>query len=130
MRSQTTSPDSEAILSFDVEGMTCASCASRVERILGRQPGVDAAAVNLATRTATVRIGETVDPDALAEAVHRIGYGLSLRQADDRPKSLTDAYSSEAAALWRRFWVAVGLSLDRKSTRLNSSHVKNSYAVF
>lgn len=111
MRSQTTSPDSEAILSFDVEGMTCASCASRVERILGRQPGVDAAAVNLATRTATVRIGETVDPDALAEAVHRIGYGLSLRQADDRPKSLTDAYSSEAAALWRRFWVAVGLSL-------------------
>ena len=37
------------VLVFDVGGMTCASCAARVERTLQRQPGVAAAGVNFAT---------------------------------------------------------------------------------
>ena len=62
-------------LSLAVSGMTCASCAARIEKVLKRQDGVGQAAVNLATNTATVRF----DPartavDALSEAVERIGY--------------------------------------------------------
>ncbi|MFP3915099.1 MAG: heavy metal translocating P-type ATPase [Actinomycetota bacterium] len=104
-----TSPAPE-VLSFDVEGMTCASCASRVERILSRQEGVDAATVNLAGRSATVRVGEHADPHALEEAVRAIGYELSLRSEDEPRRSLTETYRSESRTQWRRFWVAVALS--------------------
>ncbi|HSK06240.1 MAG TPA: heavy metal-associated domain-containing protein, partial [Acidimicrobiia bacterium] len=41
-------------ISFDVDGMTCATCAVRIERILGRQDGVEAANVNLAGASALV----------------------------------------------------------------------------
>jgi copper chaperone CopZ len=36
-----------------VSGMTCGSCATRVQRVLAKQPGVEAAAVNFATKRAT-----------------------------------------------------------------------------
>src|SRR5579862_8484382 len=63
---------------FDVSGMTCGSCAARVQRTLGRQDGVVDAAVNFATARATVRFNpETVGPDQLAAVVHRTGYELA-----------------------------------------------------
>ncbi|MGH3982936.1 MAG: heavy-metal-associated domain-containing protein, partial [Pseudonocardiaceae bacterium] len=39
---------------FAVRGMTCGSCAARVQKVLGRAPGVTSAEVNFATGTATV----------------------------------------------------------------------------
>jgi heavy metal translocating P-type ATPase len=59
---------------LDIEGMTCASCVNRVERVLKRQEGVVEASVNLASRTAKVR---TTLPDMprLAAAVEKAGYG-------------------------------------------------------
>ena len=41
-------------LTLPVAGMTCATCASRIEKVLGRLPGVDAASVNLAAEQASV----------------------------------------------------------------------------
>ncbi len=64
---------------FEVEGMTCASCARRVEKTLGEQPGVEEAVVNLALERASVRHGPETDPQALAVAIDRIGYGLKPR---------------------------------------------------
>ncbi len=58
-----------------VGGMTCANCSARVERALGRLPGVVSAVVNLATERATVRgIADTVGPQDLARAVSEAGY--------------------------------------------------------
>ncbi|MDP8955952.1 MAG: cadmium-translocating P-type ATPase [Actinomycetota bacterium] len=59
---------------LDIEGMTCASCVNRIERVLKRQDGVVDAAVNLASRTAKVR---TTLPDIprLTTAVEKAGYG-------------------------------------------------------
>ncbi|CAG0957709.1 H+-transporting ATPase [Phycisphaerales bacterium] len=58
-----------------IEGMTCASCASRVERRLAKQPGVSSANVNFATKVATVKYDPaTTGPAALAKAVDDIGY--------------------------------------------------------
>ncbi len=63
-------------ITFEVEGMTCASCALRVERVLSRQPEVDNAAVNFATGTAVVSVSDPVEPESLRKAVQRIGYDL------------------------------------------------------
>ena len=65
----------EAKVDLVLEGMTCASCASRIEDALAAVPGVVAAPVNLASETAaiTVHDGMTSAED-LIEAVRRAGY--------------------------------------------------------
>lgn len=62
-------------LAFRVEGMTCANCSSRVERVLKRVPGVVEANVNLATEKASVVL-EQNGPEAvdLFEKIENAGY--------------------------------------------------------
>ena len=62
-------------LAFRVEGMTCANCSNRVERVLKRVPGVVEANVNLATEKASVVL-EADGPDAvdLFEKIENLGY--------------------------------------------------------
>ncbi|MDE2481419.1 MAG: cation-translocating P-type ATPase, partial [bacterium] len=67
-----------------VRGMTCASCAAHVTRALKRVPGVDDAAVNLATERATIAHDATVAPEALIAAVERAGYGATAELDADR----------------------------------------------
>ncbi|HEX2837374.1 MAG TPA: heavy metal translocating P-type ATPase [Phycisphaerales bacterium] len=58
-----------------IEGMTCASCAVRIERRLAKQAGVSSASVNFATKVATVKYDPAATrPEALAKAVDDIGY--------------------------------------------------------
>ena len=62
-----------------VGGMTCASCVARVEKALLRVPGVESAAVNLATERAHVTAyAGTVDAARLAEAVEMTGFTAAL----------------------------------------------------
>jgi heavy metal translocating P-type ATPase len=63
-------------LVLDIEGMTCASCVTKVEHALSSVPAVEEASVNLTTRTAVVR--PAADVGALSEAVRRAGYGAAL----------------------------------------------------
>jgi len=58
-----------------IEGMTCASCANRIEKRLSKQPGVTSANVNFATKVATVKYDSAAtEPEKLAKAVDDIGY--------------------------------------------------------
>jgi Cu+-exporting ATPase len=61
-------------VALQVEGMTCASCVSRVEKALLKVPGVSSASVNLATEKATVQALSTVPLAALKAAVEKAGY--------------------------------------------------------
>jgi P-type Cu+ transporter len=65
-------------LELQVEGMTCASCAGRVERALLKLPGVVQASVNLATERATVEHSVGVTPQDVVAAVQNAGYGVRL----------------------------------------------------
>ncbi|WP_144138799.1 heavy metal translocating P-type ATPase [Paraburkholderia sp. BCC1884] len=62
---------------LDIGGMTCASCAMRVEKALAKVPGVTRASVNLATERARVESDATVDLEMLANAVLKAGYEAS-----------------------------------------------------
>ena len=64
-----------------IEGMTCASCVSRVERALQRVPGVAKAEVNLATETATVALTDGASAESLVAAVRDAGYEARLAPA-------------------------------------------------
>jgi Cu+-exporting ATPase len=66
------------MISLPIEGMTCASCAGRVERALKKVPGVSTATVNLAAELATVDAADGVGAAVLAEAVAAAGYQVPL----------------------------------------------------
>ncbi len=67
-----------ATCTLDLTGMHCASCVGRVERFLKKVPGVEDAAVNLATNRASVSFDPAlVQTDALVAAVEKAGYGAS-----------------------------------------------------
>ena len=68
-------------ITLDVEGMTCASCVSRVEKALQRVPGVAKATVNLATQTATIG-GVGLEADALIAAISKAGYEAAPHSDD------------------------------------------------
>ncbi|VDC30121.1 heavy metal translocating P-type ATPase [Pseudogemmobacter humi] len=87
-----------------VEGMTCASCTGRVERVLMAQPGVISARANLATRRATAEMWEPRDPATLAAAISKAGF--SARPLDEAAPPVPDE-----AALWREALIAGALTL-------------------
>ncbi|WP_175917127.1 heavy metal translocating P-type ATPase [Burkholderia pyrrocinia] len=66
-----------ATIELDIDGMTCASCVSRVEKALAKVPGVTRASVNLATERATVDAAADVSAARLVEAVKQAGYGAT-----------------------------------------------------
>ena len=71
--SSTTTRDVEIVIG----GMTCASCAARIEKKLNKIEGVTAS-VNYATEKAKVTFPETVSPDQLVETVEQTGYTATL----------------------------------------------------
>ncbi len=91
---------------FDVQRMTCGSCATRVQRVLARQKGVREVEVNFATGRARVTLEPAgADLDVLGEAVSRIGYGLT-QVGEGRTKD-HDAAADEDAARRRWLWRVV-----------------------
>ena len=63
--------------SFKIEGMTCAACASRVERFVRKMDGVEEANVNLATETLNVTFDENkFNNDDIENTVVKSAYGV------------------------------------------------------
>ncbi|MBH3372640.1 heavy metal translocating P-type ATPase [Pseudomonas juntendi] len=68
-------------LELQIGGMTCASCVGRVERALGKVPGVERVSVNLANERAHLEVLAALDDNLLIETVHKAGYSASVPQA-------------------------------------------------
>ncbi|OXS22271.1 copper-translocating P-type ATPase [Pseudomonas fluorescens] len=81
-----------------IGGMTCASCAGRVERALGKVPGVQRVSVNLANERAHVEVLGQMDPSVLIAAVDKAGYSASLPQTETRTAA------DQAQRLHRERW--------------------------
>jgi Cu+-exporting ATPase len=91
---------------LQVDGMTCASCAGRIEAALLKVPGVTRASVNLATERASVQALSTVSAAALTAAVVRAGYTVRA------PDSASDSAKPRAEAPRPAWWpVAAGVAL-------------------
>jgi P-type Cu+ transporter len=95
-------------IELEISGMTCASCANRIERKLNKLEGVEAT-VNFATEQATVRFDPEVTVDDLVSAVQAAGY-----QA--RPASMSDeagahGHGESDTGLRRRLGVAIALTI-------------------
>ncbi|MBL8415700.1 MAG: copper-translocating P-type ATPase [Propionivibrio sp.] len=93
-----------------IEGMTCAACSARIEKVLKRLPGVEAA-VNLAAERARIRyVPGVADPALLIATIKKAGF--TARRVDDNSRAEDKArklavYEAEL----RRFWIAAALTL-------------------
>ena len=109
-------PEAEAHIVFDVEGMTCASCAMRIEKGLKKVPGVKDANVNLATEQANV----TYDPvqatlEQMVQKVDTIGYKVTPQIMVAQPANGTNVVSSA---------VPFGLQEDEQSQRRQAEIIR------
>lgn len=71
-------------ITLDIEGMTCAACANRIEKGLSRMEGIANATVNLATNSATIEYNEgLLTIDDILEKIKKLGYQGKLRNEDE-----------------------------------------------
>ncbi len=100
-------------IELDIGGMTCASCANRIERKLNKLDGVDAT-VNYATEKATISAPEGYDPELLVAEIEKTGYtaslALSARHRTDPDREPNGAVS-ELLSLRNRLLGAIVLSV-------------------
>src|SRR5690625_6257008 len=90
---------------LQINGMSCTACASSIEKGISKMDGVEEANVNFALeRTSITYDPEKTNVDAFKQKIKDLGYDVVQEKTE--------------------------FDIDRKSTRLNSSHVAISYAVF
>ncbi len=97
------------VVEFAIAGMTCAACSARLEKVLNRQPGMQAN-VNLAAERARVRLAGAADEAAVIAAVARAGFTASLVDKETRAREKARR-AADYRRETRRFWIAVALTL-------------------
>jgi P-type Cu+ transporter len=96
-------------IELEIAGMTCASCAMRIEKKLNKLDGVNAT-VNYATEKATVVVPAGYDPQALIAEVEEAGYTAALPQHREEAATEPASDDQELASLRSRLIVATVLA--------------------
>ncbi|MGI8937629.1 MAG: heavy metal translocating P-type ATPase [Iamia sp.] len=107
----TTTADDAHRIELDIEGMTCASCAMRIEKRLNKVEGVTAT-VNYATEKASVVFGDEVDLDAVVTEVEAAGYVARLPEPPGTDPAAQPGDAADATdALRTRLLVSAVLTI-------------------
>lgn len=100
----------QASLVCNIEGMHCASCAARIERLVGALPGIASVSVNLATRQGHIAYDpERVSADDIIKRIHEIGYLASIAKPQD--EATRHGAAEEAAWKHQALKLAGGFAL-------------------
>jgi cation-transporting ATPase V len=108
--------DTPSTIDFRVEGMTCGSCAARVQRVLAKTEGVADAEVNLATGRAHLTLQRPLPAAELQARVARIGYGLS--PLAETPGGGDDSEERARRSWRRRVWLVAPAAVFAVATML------------
>ncbi|MFI2649110.1 heavy metal translocating P-type ATPase [Micromonospora fulviviridis] len=104
-------PVAPNMIELAIGGMTCASCAARIEKKLNRMDGVEAT-VNYATEKASVRYADEVTPDDLIATVEKTGYTAVVPPPPSQVGAGATAEPvDELHGLRTRLWVSVVLTV-------------------
>jgi Cu+-exporting ATPase len=103
-------PAESSTVEIAVGGMTCAACATRIEKQLNKLPGVEAA-VNLAAERAHVRFAPGLaDVQAILATVVKTGFSATVSTADTHAEEKARKLAVYRAEV-RRFWISAALTL-------------------
>ncbi len=98
------------VVNLEIGGMTCASCAMRIEKRLNTIDGVHAT-VNYATERAHATVPADVDADALITQVEAVGYTARVPRRADAPADSPPASNQDLATLELRQRVVISAVL-------------------
>ena len=91
---------------FQIEGMTCQACASRIEKVLNKKDFVESAGVNFASEEAQVTFDDSKTSAAdIAKIIEKTGYGAKEKTEDALPQS------EEAAHVSWRLWLLLAINI-------------------
>lgn len=97
---------------YPVEGMQCAACAARIDRMLNKQDGVKSCAVNLAANTLSVTYdADVVTPERLAEVVDKMGFRLVINSGKDTESELDEKEKRQYREMIYKVLWSLGLSM-------------------
>lgn len=89
-------------LELGISGMTCAACSTRIEKVLNKQDGFEAA-VNLATEKARVRVGDGQTVEDVIQVIRKLGYDAhEIRQENLEEEHEKEKKEKQARYLWQR----------------------------
>jgi len=84
---------------YDITGMTCSACSSRVEKSVGKLAGINNVSVNLLTNSMQVEYDEkALSTDDIITCVEKAGYGAALAQAENKQSGSAPAKPKENVA--------------------------------
>ena len=98
-----------------VTGMSCAACQARVEKAVGKVPGVDSVSVSLLTNS--MKVEGKADPEEIIRAVEDAGYGAEAKGSDRKSRKMDYTAEEEALKdretprLRRRLIISIGFLL-------------------
>ena len=91
---------------FQIEGMTCQACASRIEKVLNKKDFVESAGVNFASEEAQVTFDDSKTSAAdIAKIIEKTGYGAKEKTEDALPQP------EETAHVSRRLWLLLAINI-------------------
>jgi len=91
---------------FQIEGMTCQACASRIEKVLNKKDFVESAGVNFASEEAQVVFDDSqTSADDIAKIIEKTGYGAKEKMEDALPQPEETAHVS-----WR-MWLLLAINI-------------------
>lgn len=97
---------------FPVLDMSCAACATRVDKTLNQQEGVSRVSVNYASAMATVEYDPLIcSPESLKAAIQEAGYDLVIEKGEEADREVEDAHTAKYKKLKIRTTWAILLSL-------------------
>jgi Cu+-exporting ATPase len=106
--------------SLKISGMSCAACAARIEKGLGKLEGVNSANVNFAMERATVEFEDKqVDSQKLEEVVSKLGYGVIKEKEIDASKAVLNITGMTCAACSARIDKKLGKLAGVSSANVN-----------
>ncbi|MEU4788936.1 heavy metal translocating P-type ATPase [Micromonospora tulbaghiae] len=104
-------PTAPNLIELAIGGMTCASCAARIEKKLNRMDGVEAT-VNYATEKATVRYADDIAPADLIATVEKTGYTAVAPPPPEQAETAPAGQPVDELRIARtRLWVSAVLTL-------------------
>ena len=65
-------------LTLDLEGMTCAACAARIERVISKNESIDSVSVNFPLKKAVIKYQQNINIDELIQKISSIGYSADI----------------------------------------------------
>ena len=73
-------------LTLDLEGMTCAACAARIERVISKNESIDSVSVNFPLKKAVIKYQQNINIDELIQKISSIGYSADMSTPKEEVK--------------------------------------------